>query len=165
VNAEYFNRIVSTYGIGVDEFLDLFAAQGHACAICQCPLVLFSTDPNEQPMVDHDHVTGAVRGILCRTDNFAVGWLEKDLNRTKRVIGYVTGSRTYRPDLEEGTKHIPFHKPSREESSDWTVADWKAWRHARRDKHNQGSVEPIERLHATVVNLQWLRKRRERSAP
>lgn len=77
MNTEYFNRITDVYGLGVDEFLDLFAAQGHACTICKHQLVLFSSNKREKPVVDHDHSTGMVRGILCVSCNIAVGWIEK----------------------------------------------------------------------------------------
>ncbi len=44
------------YGIGVDEVDAMIAAQGGVCPVC--------SRPNPEP-VDHDHATGAVRGILC----------------------------------------------------------------------------------------------------
>jgi hypothetical protein len=119
VNIEYFNRIVDTYGIGVDEFLQLFAEQKHQCEICRCPLVLFSTQTHEQPVVDHDHATGAVRGILCRTCNFQVGWIEKDLLRTAKALAYMQGDR--KREIAKG-----LHPPP--ESKDWTADEFKAWR-------------------------------------
>jgi hypothetical protein len=44
------------YGIGADEFDELVVRQGGVCAICGRP------DPEH---LDHDHETGAVRGVLC----------------------------------------------------------------------------------------------------
>lgn len=119
LNAEYFNRIASVYGIGVDEFLDLFEAQGHKCAICRCDLVLFSSRRSEKPVVDHDHKTAAVRGILCHPCNVAVGWLEKDMNRTQRAAGYICGFR-------DGVDGRP---PP--QARDWNNAQWRAWRKTR----------------------------------
>lgn len=85
----YLNRIVSTYGLEPEAFLDLFASQDHRCAICRKGLVLFAEDQATTPVVDHNHGTGAVRGILCRGCNTAVGYVEKDYHRTRRVFGYL----------------------------------------------------------------------------
>lgn len=89
----YFNRITATYGLGAEELLDLFASQGHACAICGKPLTLFAEDLAEAPVVDHDHATGEPRGILCRGCNTAVGFIEKDRFRTRKALGYLVEHR------------------------------------------------------------------------
>ena len=47
------------YGIGLDDYEALLAARGGACWICQKP-------PKKRRLhVDHDHLTGKVRGLLC----------------------------------------------------------------------------------------------------
>ena len=124
MDAKYFNRIVDTYGIGADEFLDLFLLQRHACAVCRCPLVLFSTKPEEQAQVDHCHSSGKVRGILCRTCNITVGFLEKNPGRTARAAEYIehgaAGPANQKADRVKG--------PSKEESKDWTPKEWREWR-------------------------------------
>ena len=84
-----FARIESRYGLAPETFVDMFDAQGHACAVCRRGLVLLSDDPAETPVVDHNHSTGQVRGILCRTCNIAVGYIEKDRARTKGVLSYL----------------------------------------------------------------------------
>jgi hypothetical protein len=85
----YLNRIAATYGLGPEEFLDLFAQQGHACDVCRKPLTLFAEDLAEAPVVDHDHDTGKVRGLLCRGCNTAVGFIEKDQDRTRNALAYL----------------------------------------------------------------------------
>jgi hypothetical protein len=52
------------YGIGADEFDELVVRQGGVCAICGRP------DPEH---LDHDHETGAVRGVLCFNCNGGSG--------------------------------------------------------------------------------------------
>lgn len=102
MDTRYFNRIAAVYGLGVDEFLDLFARQNHACAVCKTPLVLFSSVKREKPVVDHCHLTGKVRGILCYGCNVAIGWIEKDAARTARCAKYIqaTSDRAvYRANL------------------------------------------------------------------
>lgn len=57
------------YGLTEDQFQERFNLQGRACAICNkehvCGEKAFHTD--------HDHVTGAIRGILCQACNKALG--------------------------------------------------------------------------------------------
>jgi hypothetical protein len=74
------------YGIDREGFDTLFSAQGNRCAICR----------TEQPEgqiaqwnIDHDHVTGAVRGILCSPCNIGIGQLRDDPNLLRKAIAYL----------------------------------------------------------------------------
>jgi len=89
MNAEFFNRITRVYGLGVDEYLDMFESQHHKCKICKKKLVLFSSNRAECPVVDHDHGCGKVRSILCGSCNVAVGYIEKNSHRTRRAMRYL----------------------------------------------------------------------------
>lgn len=63
-------RLGRVYGMSEKAFFDMLAEQGNACAICR------RTDPGKKPWcVDHCHVRGHVRGILCSTCNLAIGYL------------------------------------------------------------------------------------------
>jgi len=42
--------------------------------------------------VDHCHVTGKIRGILCSKCNSALGFLNYDIEIAKRLIKYLEGS-------------------------------------------------------------------------
>ena len=53
-------------GVGDDEYEWMLAEQGGVCAICGSP-------PKSRRLhVDHDHRTGAVRGLLCFRCNRAL---------------------------------------------------------------------------------------------
>src|SRR5688572_9957760 len=56
------------YGITVEQYDELLAAQGGVCAICTSP-------PRDDISlhVDHDHETGERRGLLCFRCNNALG--------------------------------------------------------------------------------------------
>lgn len=69
------------YGITLEEFEDLFAAQEYKCAICK-------TEP-KKPCVDHDHRTGKVRGVLCSGCNSALGALGDNLSGLLRAVEYL----------------------------------------------------------------------------
>jgi hypothetical protein len=59
--------------------------QDFACAICRR-----RQDELEQGLaVDHDHVTGQVRGLLCMNCNTALGQLGDDVVRIIRASEYV----------------------------------------------------------------------------
>jgi hypothetical protein len=68
------------YGIGADEFDEMVAAQGGVCAVCGRP------DPEH---VDHDHVTGRVRGILCFNCNGGLGQFADDIDRLESAAHYL----------------------------------------------------------------------------
>jgi hypothetical protein len=55
-------RVEKTYGLTAEQYEALLAHQGGACAIC-------AGERRYRLNVDHDHATGAVRGLLCRRCN------------------------------------------------------------------------------------------------
>jgi hypothetical protein len=59
-----------SYGISVREYNAMLEAQGGLCSICGRP-------PRKRRLaVDHDHVTGKIRGLLCTCCNLAAGYAE-----------------------------------------------------------------------------------------
>lgn len=81
--AEYLRRL---YGIELEEFDRLLAEQGGRCAICQTP----APQADEKAFcVDHDHVTGAVRGILCRPCNSGIGHLRDEPAIIRAALAYL----------------------------------------------------------------------------
>lgn len=55
--------VEKVYGIDAAEYAQLLALQGGKCAICR------SRPRSKRLAVDHDHKTGAVRGLLCSRCN------------------------------------------------------------------------------------------------
>ena len=72
-------------GLTETTYLELFASQDNKCAICDRNLEPFTKDAH----VDHCHVTGAVRGILCRGCNCGIGQLGDSYERVKRATDYL----------------------------------------------------------------------------
>lgn len=67
------------YGIGVDEYNALLAAQGGLCAICKKPEILQAkTGELLKLAVDHNHLTGEVRSLLCGKCNKGIGLFSED---------------------------------------------------------------------------------------
>jgi hypothetical protein len=69
------------YGIGAAEVEEMIAKQGGVCAICR---------ERKAEHVDHDHVTGKVRGILCFGCNGGLGQFQDNTDWLARAIEYVT---------------------------------------------------------------------------
>lgn len=59
-------RNLKTYGLSEEQFSALLHEQRGACAICRKRFV-------KRPVIDHDHATGKVRGLLCRQCNSGIG--------------------------------------------------------------------------------------------
>jgi hypothetical protein len=78
------------YGVTEAQYVEMLEQQGHACAICE------STDwagRHGSPHVDHDHVTGVVRGLLCGNCNNGLGHFKDDPARLLAAIAYLEKSR------------------------------------------------------------------------
>lgn len=74
-------HVETRYGLTERELAALIGAQGGRCVICLA-------GPAEH--VDHDHTTGAVRGILCSGCNTGLGNFGDDLFRLIGAMNYLT---------------------------------------------------------------------------
>lgn len=75
--------ILKKYGMTAEAAKQLRAAQGARCAIC-CK--------KRKLHIDHDHKTGRVRGLLCGNCNRALGLLQDDTGRIKKMVAYLRRS-------------------------------------------------------------------------
>lgn len=68
----------------------MLAEQGGGCAACGATTC--SDKRRSRLSVDHDHVTGRVRGLLCNDCNRALGLLKDSPDVVKRLLAHVSGS-------------------------------------------------------------------------
>lgn len=61
------------YGIDYNRYLEIAKEQDYKCACCSCPL---DVENRRKTVVDHDHETDDIRGLLCRSCNIAVWVLD-----------------------------------------------------------------------------------------
>ncbi len=62
------------YGLTEDDVTEMEAAQGGLCAICRTPETAGDRNGNVRRLgVDHSHITGRVRGLLCSRCNSMIG--------------------------------------------------------------------------------------------
>jgi predicted lipoprotein with Yx(FWY)xxD motif len=73
-----------TYGLTLREFDEISAAQNDVCAICsnKCP-------DYSRLSVDHNHVTGQIRGLLCNRCNRAMGLFQDDPEILRKAAAYL----------------------------------------------------------------------------
>src|SRR6266704_4495450 len=68
-------HLLKRFGITELEYESLLQRQGGACAVCRRPAEYF----RKRLCVDHDHYTGAVRGLLCiHCNRYVVGKHRRD---------------------------------------------------------------------------------------
>ncbi len=78
---------LSQYGITPEQYDSMLAAQGGHCAIC--PRTQQENVKRRRLAVDHDHVTGRVRGLLCYRCNVAIGHLDDEPARARAAAEYL----------------------------------------------------------------------------
>jgi hypothetical protein len=84
------------YGLSEADYNALYEAQGGRCAICEDPvanLLDHEGDGRTATALDHDHTTGAVRGILCPNCNTGLGGFRDDPERLRAAMAYLETSR------------------------------------------------------------------------
>lgn len=77
------SRLISTYGITLQQYEDMLEAQDHKCTICG------GFDSDRRLSVDHNHDTGAFRGLLCHQCNTGLGLFKDDIHLMKLAIQYL----------------------------------------------------------------------------
>ncbi|MCA1569298.1 MAG: endonuclease VII domain-containing protein [Chloroflexi bacterium] len=81
-------RLRRQFGISLEDYDERYRQQMGRCAVCS----------TERPVrgrgrlrVDHDHVTGAVRGLLCHRCNIGIGQFQESAVLLKRAVQYLEG--------------------------------------------------------------------------
>jgi CRISPR/Cas system-associated protein Cas10 (large subunit of type III CRISPR-Cas system) len=83
-------KTLKRYGISLEHYDQLFEKQGGLCAICENPERRVSRSGEVKPLVvDHDHETGRVRGLLCHDCNIALGLIEDNPEIAKAMVRYL----------------------------------------------------------------------------
>jgi Recombination endonuclease VII len=82
-------RLKRLYGITPEQKQELLESQGSKCGACGS----INAGPKGWTL-DHDHVTGFIRGVLCHGCNTSLGLLGDSVDRLKALIGYLQ----FKPD-------------------------------------------------------------------
>ena len=71
------------YGLTEEEYSNMILSQNNICAIC-------NKSSHKTLHIDHNHITGKVRGLLCSNCNMAIGLLQDDIESLTRAIEYLS---------------------------------------------------------------------------
>jgi hypothetical protein len=74
------------YGMSSADLDRMLATQGGRCAVCR---EAFGHTRLNRPNVDHDHVTGRVRGLLCLKCNTGIGHLGDSVSSVAKAAAYL----------------------------------------------------------------------------
>ena len=72
------------YGLTLETYDLLLKAQGSVCAICKQPSLA-----KPHLSVDHNHLTGKVRGLLCVKCNAGLGSFGDNIEMLAKAIAYL----------------------------------------------------------------------------
>jgi hypothetical protein len=75
------------YGITIEEYEQMLESQKGGCAICGT----FKPGGPGRMMVDHNHATKKVRGLLCCNCNFVIGHCLENKAILEKSIAYLEG--------------------------------------------------------------------------
>ena len=71
------------YGITLEEYNCMLEKQNNCCAVCKDPPI------KQRLHVDHNHVTGKVRGLLCQACNVSIGKMKESPELIRKLADYV----------------------------------------------------------------------------
>lgn len=81
------SRLRKIYNISLEDYNELEKEQNYRCVIC---LKNKTKNKNKSLVVDHDHQTGLVRGLLCNNCNRSIGYAQDSICILKRMIEYIS---------------------------------------------------------------------------
>lgn len=73
------------YGITFDQYVEMFNKQGCQCAVCGEK----ESKGYGKMAVDHDHITGKIRGILCQPCNTSIGKMQENPVLIRKLAEYI----------------------------------------------------------------------------
>lgn len=79
------DHLMRKFGITIEQYDAMMAAQGGGCSLCGRP-----RREDSSLHVDHDHSTGKIRGILCFCCNNALADFQEDPALLAKAASYVT---------------------------------------------------------------------------
>ena len=95
-------QLLWTFGITLEEYQRMEAGQGGTCAVCRRPETEIHPQSGKPRnlAVDHNHDTGAIRGLLCNACNRGIGLLNDDPNLLEAAAQYLKTAKA--PDRSQG---------------------------------------------------------------
>lgn len=83
----YTKQLKKVYGISIERYNEMLKQQNGLCAICHNP-----PDKHEKLVVDHNHTTGHIRGLLCKHCNWGLGNFKDSSENLTNAAKYLKNS-------------------------------------------------------------------------
>lgn len=80
-------KLKNEYGITENEYQILFEIQNECCAICGSKSS--GNIKTNKLYIDHDHITGKVRGLLCNSCNNGLGKFKDNIEYLNSAVEYL----------------------------------------------------------------------------
>ena len=85
-------HLLYEHGITLEQYESIVEKQGGKCPVCK--KLLSETTKTKSPHVDHNHITGNIRGVLCGKCNRGIGFIEDNVEIAKNIIEYLKSTDT-----------------------------------------------------------------------
>jgi hypothetical protein len=86
-------HLSAKYNITLQDYDDLLITQNNCCAICGENVENCEKGSGNRLAVDHCHITGKVRGLLCSSCNILLGKAKDNISILQSAINYLTVKR------------------------------------------------------------------------
>lgn len=89
-DVEYHRNLQRSFGISLDDYLQKFQNQNGVCAICKKAETSHGQAKTLRRLaVDHNHLTGEIRELLCNRCNTTLGRINEDLDLLEEMKNYL----------------------------------------------------------------------------
>ncbi len=88
------SHLVRTFNITIEDYETMLDKQNNVCAICGKGETREYNGTRIKLAVDHCHITGEVRGLLCSKCNLALGWFDDSSELLTKAINYLKETTT-----------------------------------------------------------------------
>lgn len=78
-------RAAKLYGLSLQEVVQMRKDANGICAVCNRE----GLHHHKRLVIDHDHETGAVRGLICSRCNSAIGFLGDNIDNVENLLLYL----------------------------------------------------------------------------
>ena len=79
----------SNSGLTIEDYNIMFKKQNGCCAICNKHILELNQKKKKHLCIDHNHDTGAIRGLLCDKCNRGIGLLQDDKEILLNAYNYL----------------------------------------------------------------------------
>lgn len=82
-------KLLKKYNLTEEILTELYKSQEYKCLICSSFIEPFSDNKSTLAMIDHNHDTGKVRGLLCQKCNQGLGLFKDSATTLRKAAEYL----------------------------------------------------------------------------